>query len=258
MKVREGTLDDEKTDTGNAAADMHSRISSSDCSHQSGTAATTVKTAGVQITEEQAKLLELEVDLTSTLENESPMKKAKLFDAEEIIMGQELTDNEINLAQQLLKVQFPTLKGLQSTLYQEKEQNLTENDVNNKLQIIHCRSHLHWIVAFTVGCRLGQVKLYDSLFTYCDKETASVIANLFQSRTSCLKPIIMMSRCQKQKGGGGGGGADCGLFAIANATAIAFGKNPCKLQFMQASLRSYLVDCFNSKLISPFPCKQCI
>ena len=52
-----------------------------------------------------------------------------------------------------------------------------------------------------------------------------------------LKPTIMMSRCQKQKGG-----ADCGLFAIANATAIAFGKNPCKLQFMQASLRSHLVD----------------
>ena len=101
-----------KTDTGNAAADTHSRISSSDCSHQSETAATTAKTAGVQITEEQAKLPELEVDLTSTLENESPMKKAKLFDAEEIIMGQELTDNEINLAQQLLKVQFPTLKGL--------------------------------------------------------------------------------------------------------------------------------------------------
>ena len=122
--------------------------------------------------------------------------------------------------------------GLQSTLYQEKEQNLTENDVNNKLQIIHCRSHRHWIVASTVGCRLGQVKVYDSLFTYCDKETASIIANLFQSRTSCLKPIITMSHCQKQKGG-----ADWGLFAIANVTAmIAFGKNPCKLQFMQASL----------------------
>ena len=61
--VREGTLDDEKTDTGNAAADTHSRISSSDCSHQSGTGA---KPAGVQIKEEQAKLPELEVDLTST------------------------------------------------------------------------------------------------------------------------------------------------------------------------------------------------
>ena len=106
VKVREGTINDEKTDTGNAAADTHSRISSSDCSHQSGTAATTAKLAGVQIKEEQAnyKLPELEVDLTSTLENESPMKKAKLFDAEEIIMGQELTDNEINQAQQLLKV----------------------------------------------------------------------------------------------------------------------------------------------------------
>ena len=185
MKVREGTSDDEKTDTANAAADTHSQVSNSDCSHLSGTAATTAKPAGVQIKEEQAKLPELEVDLTSTLENESPMKKkAKLFEAKEIIVGQELTDNEINLAQQLLKVQFPTLKGLQSTLYQEKERNLSENNVNNKLQIIHYRSRHHWIVASTVGCILGQVKVYDSLFTYCDKETASVIVNLFQFRTS--------------------------------------------------------------------------
>ena len=60
VKIREGTLDDEKTDTGNAAADTHSRISSSDCTHQIGTAATTAKPAGVQIKEEQAKLPELE------------------------------------------------------------------------------------------------------------------------------------------------------------------------------------------------------
>ena len=64
-----------KKDTNNAAADTRSQVSCSGCSHQSGTVTTTAKPAGIQIKEEQAKLPELEVDLTSTLENESPMKK---------------------------------------------------------------------------------------------------------------------------------------------------------------------------------------
>lgn len=72
----------------------------------------------VQIKKEPAKLLasNSSVDLTGMMDNciaISPRKKrAKLFDAEEIIMGGELSDNEIHLAQQLLKKQFPTLNGL--------------------------------------------------------------------------------------------------------------------------------------------------
>jgi len=49
----------------------------------------------------------------------SPQKKrTKLVDSERIIMGEELTDLEINLAQQLLKKQFPNLNGFTSTLLQ--------------------------------------------------------------------------------------------------------------------------------------------
>ena len=47
-------------------------------------------------------------------------KRAKHFDAERIIMGEELTDLEINFAQQLLKEQFKHINGLHSTLLQEK------------------------------------------------------------------------------------------------------------------------------------------
>ena len=150
----------------------------------------------------------------------SPVKKrSKFFDPEEIIMGEELSDNEIHLAQQLLKKQFPALNGLQSTLLQGKQMTLTESEVYNKVQIIHCNSHHHWIVASTVQCNFNQVKVYDSLFTYCDKETERVIANLFQCDSSKLTMTVSCSHKQK-------GSVNCGLFAIANATAIAFGKNP--------------------------------
>ena len=67
-----------------------------------------------------------------------PSKRARLGDIEKIIMGEELTDIEINLAQQLLKCQFPEVNGLQSTLLQDKQTMLTERSVNDKIQIIHC------------------------------------------------------------------------------------------------------------------------
>ena len=61
---------------------------------------------------------------------------------------------------------------------------------------------------------------------------------------------MKFTRCQKQVGG-----ADCGLFAIGFATAIAFGKPPNKLKLVQQELRSHLVSCFNKGRMSLFPCK---
>jgi len=60
-----------------------------------------------------------------------PKKRTKLFDA---TMGEELSKNEINLAQQLLKKQIPTLNGFQSTLLQGRQKTLTESDVYNKIK----------------------------------------------------------------------------------------------------------------------------
>ena len=50
----------------------------------------------------------------------SPAKKKSKIDTEGIIMGEQLTDMEINVAQQLLKEQFHHINGLQSTLLQER------------------------------------------------------------------------------------------------------------------------------------------
>ena len=183
------------------------------------------------------------------LNSKSPQKKrVKHVDIEYIIMGEELNDTEINLAQQLLKTQFPNLNGLKSTLLQEKKIVLTENSVRNKVQIIHCKSRHHWVVASTVHCNTGEVKVYDSLFMYSDKEMEKVIFNHFQWNST--KMVIKFTCCQKQVGG-----TDCGLFAIAFATAIAFSKLPNKLKLVQQDLRSHLVSCFNKGRMSLFPSK---
>jgi len=59
-------------------------------------------------------------DSELTAQDSPPRKKAKNFDAECVIMGAELSDITINYAQELLKLQFQELNGLQSTLLQEK------------------------------------------------------------------------------------------------------------------------------------------
>ena len=96
---------------------------------------------------------------------------------------------------------------------------LEKDTVQNKLQVIHCKSRHHWIVATSINCTIGEVRVYNSIFQHCDEEAKCVISNLFQCGPKKLS--IKVARSQKQKGSN-----DCGLFAIAFATAIAFGINP--------------------------------
>ena len=92
--------------------------------------------------------------------------------------------------------------------------------------------------------QLGKSRVYDFIFQYCDRETEQGINNLFHIGTS--KPTINVAHCQKQKGK-----VDCGLFAIAFTTAIAFGVDPSKLRLKQ---EFNLINCFNKNHLSPFPC----
>ena len=70
------------------------------------------------------------------------------IEIENIVLADELLDMQINLAQRVLKLKqrFSELNGLESILYQNKQQFLSENDVKNKLQIIHCEQRHHWIL----------------------------------------------------------------------------------------------------------------
>ena len=98
------------------------------------------------------------------------------------------------------------------------------------IQIIYCKRRHHWVVITTMNCGIHEVKVFNSLCTFCDKETEATIDNLFQWDSK--KVSVMFSRCQKQIGG-----VDCGLFAIAFATALAYGKQASKMRFVQEELR---------------------
>ena len=80
-----------------------------------------------------------------------------------------------------------------------------------------------------------------------------MIANLFHSAT------VEMMKTQKQEGS-----KDCGLFAIAIVTAIAYGADLTMLRFNQAAMRSHLVQCFADKVLTLFSysvypiCTKCV
>ena len=157
-----------------------------------------------------------------------------------ILNGEKLTDQHIHIAQCLIKRQFPHIEGLQSSLLQSKPGREYEAGTD-QLQIVHSRGD-HWVLASTVGCENGKVNVYDSVYSSLDEMTKQVVFNLFNHR-----PINMIDS-QRQEGG-----MDCGLFVVANATAIAFGVDPSKAKFKQVAMRAHLAKCFEEEKISLFP-----
>ena len=156
-----------------------------------------------------------------------------------IIAGEKLDDLVIDTAQHLLKRQFPGISGLQSTLLQAMARET--NGATNQLQIIHSRGD-HWIVTSTLLPASGAVNVYDSIYSTLNKETRTIIRNLFGPKSVRSIPI------PKQMGG-----QDCGVYSIAIATALAFNQDPATVKFRQSALRSHLVECITTQKLSPFP-----
>ena len=60
--------------------------------------------------------------------------------------------------------------------------------------------------------------------------------------------IKVVKNVQKQQGE-----TECGLFALANATSIAYGRDPLQLVYCEKQMHQHLVNCFSQKDLKPFP-----
>ena len=158
-----------------------------------------------------------------------------------ILDGKELDDAIMNFAQRLLKKQFPDVNGLQNTLLQAKKKQVDAGGLQ-RLQVIHSRGN-HWIIASTVHDEgPNKVMIYDSLYDNIDATTRSIISDLFGS--AAMPEIVEVHKQQGLK--------DCGLFAVAFATAICF-KQELAVPFNQEIMREHLVQCFEQGVCLPFP-----
>ena len=164
----------------------------------------------------------------------------KINDRDTIEQGLELTDLHINSAQWLIKIQFPKLNGLKLSLLQAQP---LKGSTINAIQIFHVHGN-HWIVAAT--SKHGKaIQVYDSAHTSLDHTTAVMIKDFFRCSLFNIKAVAV----QKQRPGSN----DCGVYAIANPTAVAFGEDPVSIKYDQSVIRSHLIECFTSKKMEPFP-----
>ena len=112
----------------------------------------------------------------------------------------------------------------------------------------------HWItIYFVKNNPFPVIHIYDSLYKNFQTLTS-------RSRNRLLKQIALMlngshsfftlrwADIQQQTDS-----SSCGLFAIANATALSENKNPCKYIWKVDEMRKHTLDCFNSEDMKLYP-----
>ena len=164
-----------------------------------------------------------------------------------LLNGKWLSSLHMNAAQILLKSQFSHLGGLQTTLSQFKPM----ENLANAIQILHIARN-HWSVLTTIDCGPRcQARYYDSLYTHktCTLDMQLIISKRLLTDSHKLDIEIMKISQQS-------GNADCGLFAIAIATALAAGSDPTQLVFHQSEMREHLAECLEKKVMKEFPVKR--
>ena len=136
-----------------------------------------------------------------------------------LVNGEKFSDKHINLTQRILKLKFPKINGLRLTLLQNKpHKDPTDSAI---LQILHTGGD-HWICATTIGTASGKKCWYTTqLMPGVDDTTICLLKVQFLCSAS---NIFIVEGMQKQRGG-----KECGLYAIINATGVAFGKDPVKM-----------------------------
>ena len=110
---------------------------------------------------------------------------------------------------------------------------------DNAFQIFHMGGD-HWIYVTTISASGKRILVYDSGYTKSEESALSLLNMQFWCS---LSNISVLKGAQKQQRG-----KECGLYAIANATSIAFGKNPLKLNYNEVLMREHLLHCFSNKI----------
>ena len=90
----------------------------------------------------------------------------------------------------------------------------------------------------------GGKDLY-SVYESLDTETLKVVKRLFGNENELT--VSMVSGAPRQQGS-----TNCGIFAIAVATCLAFDGDPTKMMLHQTIMRSELLKRFRSKQLTEF------
>ena len=116
------------------------------------------------------------------------------------------------------------------------------------MQVLH-NGQGHWLTVSSIGRNHGQVEVYDSAYSSSSTSCKVQITALFATQLPSIELMYMDTQMQS-------GSSDCGLFAVAFATAIVFGKQPGLFYFDQSQMREHLIKCLEQQNITMFPIKK--
>ena len=117
--------------------------------------------------------------------------------------------------------------------------------VSTFIQILNVERS-HWIVVSNVGCKKAVVNIYDSAYNFLSLNTKKQICSLWQPSSDQVE--FQLVNVQRQPNS-----SDCGLFAIANATELAHGRDPLLCMWDACQMREHLFNCLEIRKIEQFP-----
>ena len=141
-------------------------------------------------------------------------------------------------------------KGLQPSVYSQTVDKLNEASEGEECIQIHYTDEFHWVTSATIGTvRSAKANIFDSKQTFRATLPPSLECQLAQMY-SCNRDqlTVELSPVQQQIGC-----SDCGLFPIAFAVEVAFGRNPCVISYDQKRMRQHIHSCFEKSKLTPFP-----
>jgi polycystin 1L2 len=92
----------------------------------------------------------------------------------------------------------------------------------------------------------GQVVIYDSLSFSPNSFVVGSVASLIQTQETFF--TLQLATTSKQINN-----YDCGVYAIAFATALIFDTDPSKITFDSQNMRQHLIEYFTQQILTSFP-----
>ena len=155
-----------------------------------------------------------------------------------------LDDGDINKVMGLIKIQFPHLTGLHDCLIGHSHQSFPKTE-GVFLQILHVNGN-HWITVQHIP-QLHIVKVYDSIYESTSEDAKWQIAALLRTKDKQIE--LKIQKVQYHNGN-----PDCGIFAVAFATDLAYGCNPTRRRYNPIHMRSHYLQCISTaQKVTQFP-----
>lgn len=118
------------------------------------------------------------------------------------------------------------------------------------IQILHT-GHNHWVTISTDSTADPVdpvIYVYDSMFDVASSHLNAQFACLLMTQAAAI--TVKFVDMKKQHGS-----YDCGVYAIAYATALSYGQDPASHHYNQENMRTHLRSCVLARKLKVFPHK---